>query len=169
MSNTKLFFLLLLLFFSVLNSCKNKEINNSESTIVISTKQNQNIELVNNDSEKTIINIDNGKIKHIYKLVNDNYDGEILRFHDNGILKLKTNVFNGVTNTHSYGFYDNGAIKDFTFYCDFYPCHFGVEYWNNPLSTVKKSIHYGEKGKIIKIKIFDEHGYHIKDSIPLND
>ena len=115
---------------------------------------------------KTVVNFKNNRITNIIKLINNKENGERLLFYSNGKLSKKAIVSHGIYTDYCYEFYPSGSALAYTFYCGIYPSYFGIEYWDGPLNTMKKSIHYGERGKIERIRFFDSLGNFIKDSIP---
>lgn len=155
------------IIFLFLISCNEKNSNQNKKIIIGKNDKIQSIEIVESDSTKSIIFIKDGKVENINKYKNEKLNGEQLRFYDNGMLSKKANVSNGVSEGYIYEFYPSGSILSYNYYCQIYPCYFGVEYWDNPLNTLKKSIHYGKKGSIDKVRLFDTLGNFTKDSIPL--
>lgn len=147
----------------ILYSC-NSDVN--EKIIIDSKNKIRNVEIVENDTTKTIISIRNGKIESISRYLNNKMNGEQLKFYENGNLAKKIEASGGNKKGYNYEFYPSGSILSYNFYCEIYPCYYGVEYWNGPLNTLKKSIHYGKKGEIYKIRLFDSLGYFIKDTLP---
>jgi hypothetical protein len=147
-------------------ACNSSDTKKNDRIVIIKSVKVQTIEVIENDSMKSIIIIKDGKVENIDKYKNGKLNGEQLKFYDNGLLSKKINTSNGITEGHKYEFYPSGSILSYNYYCQIYPCYFGVEYWDSPLNTLKKSIHYGKRGEIEKVKLFDTLGYFIKDSVP---
>jgi hypothetical protein len=150
----------------VLSSCYDNTGGENGNIIIREQEKIKSIEIFENDSTKSVIILKDGKIETISKFKKGKLNGEQLKFFSNGNLSKKGGVSNGLSNGYIYEFYPSGSILSFNYYCQIYPCNFGVEYWDGPLNTLKKSIHYGERGNVDKVRLFDSLGYFIKDSFP---
>jgi antitoxin component YwqK of YwqJK toxin-antitoxin module len=120
-------------------------------------------------SDSTRIEIrlnDNHSIKSITQYKKSEFNGEQLNFHQNGRLHKKFEAWENIYHGHNYEFFESGALAADNFFCNSYPCTYGAEYWDGPHGIMKKSIHYGTKGEIVRIKFFDSSGNFIKDSTP---
>lgn len=152
-----------LIFISML-SCKSK----TESTILRIDKNEKihSIQLIENDSLKTVINVKDGKILSISKYRNKKLNGELLSFYQNGELSKKQQISDGISNGHYYEFYESGALAFHNYYCNLYPCLYGVELWDQCYEVMRTQIYYGERGEIKKLRLYDTLGNFLKDSIP---
>jgi antitoxin component YwqK of YwqJK toxin-antitoxin module len=146
-------------------SCKTKK----DGSVTIEKKDFVNrIILPQTDSSRLeiILNEDHS-IKSVTRYSKSEFNGEQLSFHRNGRVAKKFEAWENVYHGHYYEFYESGAIAADNFFCNSYPCNYAAEYWDGPFGIMKKSIHYGDKGKIDRIRLFDTLGNFIKDSVPL--
>jgi hypothetical protein len=149
---------------SLLYACNEKG-RNSNNLVINNKDAISTITVIENDSMKSVITIKSGKVETLNKFLNEKLNGEQLKFYPKGGVAKKANVSVGISEGYVYEFYPSGSVLSYNYFCNIYPCYFGVEYWDNPLNTIKKSIHYGNKGNINKIRLFDTLGIFIKDSI----
>lgn len=158
------FFVVIYLWLIVMTGCTEAKEQGSKINLDVNAISEVHFKL--NDSVHFILTLQPNGLKSINRYKNHVLDGEQLVFGPNGQLVDKLTTKSGVSNGHQYQFFPSGSLKNFTYYEGIYPAYFGVEYWDNPLNTIHKSIHYGERGSIERIKLFDTLGYFISDSVP---
>jgi antitoxin component YwqK of YwqJK toxin-antitoxin module len=146
----------------------NTGISNEKNKVVFDrTNSLRYIYLKKNDSLSIQINLDSSLgIKSILELKKGIIDGQSLVFYPSGQLQKKVQSVGGVREGHTQYFYESGALWRDLYYYFGKPHTYAAEYWDGNYGITKYSIHFGERGKILKIKTFDSLGYFLKDSIP---
>ena len=158
--------IILFMFWGLIFLCSCRD--NSDNRLTISPSSKSEIKIDLNDSVYYLVTLKQNGFRSINRYTNDILDGEQLVFGELGKLEAKYTVKMGISSGHQYHFFESGSLKNYTYYKGIYPTYFGVQYWDNPLNTINESIHYGDRGRIDRIKFFDSLGYPIKDSIPPN-
>jgi antitoxin component YwqK of YwqJK toxin-antitoxin module len=100
-----------------------------------------------------------GFLKSIQSLKNDTVSGQLISFHENGMLEKKIIVDSkGVSNGMAYWFYPNGVLKSIRNYQNGIEVGLGGDYWNKPYGIIQSSFLFNDSGKIFYKMNYDSNG-----------
>ena len=132
--------------------------NNSVKTDFFENGTVKKIKIINGNVKKVIEFFDNGEIKKVLDLSDTAKLSEQLSFHQNGLLKSKIFLQNGVAENVGYWFYPSGALYSSQNFIKGKPNDVGFNYWDDYIVIIKSLSRYDDNGKEIFKQYFDSSG-----------
>ena len=100
-----------------------------------------------------------GFVKSIQTLKNGSAVGQLLSFHENGMLQKKIIVdSNNSANGMAYWFYPNGVLKNIRNYRNQKEVGLGGDYWDKPYGIIQSAVLFNDSGQVIYKMSYDSNG-----------